>query len=130
MNPRVRVVDLQSQILLQIAGRLQSAFLACNRGPQICHVGKKTSLHLNQVFDSLYGLNRRYLVRSCLFTCAIHFAKQPLALSLCIRTLSVQFGYPNTRGRLDLFKIEDGKIRRIEGVSVFLPYYIRSLWND
>ncbi|HTR00988.1 MAG TPA: hypothetical protein VMH83_13400 [Candidatus Acidoferrum sp.] len=46
------------------------------------------------------------------------------------KPLSVQFGYPNTRGRLDLFKIDDGRIKRIEGVSVFLPYYIRSLWSE
>lgn len=38
--------------------------------------------------------------------------------------------YPNTRGRLDLFKIVDGEIVRIDGVSVFLPYYIHSLWED
>ncbi len=37
--------------------------------------------------------------------------------------------YPNTRGRVDLFKIVDGEIVRIEGVSVFLPYYIHSLWD-
>jgi hypothetical protein len=38
--------------------------------------------------------------------------------------------YPNTRGRLDLFKIVDGNITRIDGVSVFLPYYIHSLWEE
>jgi hypothetical protein len=38
--------------------------------------------------------------------------------------------YPNTRGRLDLFKIVDGEIVRIDGVSAFLPYYIHSLWDD
>ena len=42
----------------------------------------------------------------------------------------VDVRYPNTRGRLDLFKIVDGEIVRIDGVSVFLPYYIHSLWND
>ena len=38
--------------------------------------------------------------------------------------------YPNTRGRMDLFKIVDGAITRIDGVSVFLPYYIHSLWDE
>jgi hypothetical protein len=38
--------------------------------------------------------------------------------------------YPNTRGRMDLFKIVDGNIVRIDGVSVFLPYYIHSLWEE
>lgn len=44
--------------------------------------------------------------------------------------LAVEVEYPNSRGRLDLFKISDGKIAAIEGVSVFLPYYIHSLWLD
>lgn len=43
--------------------------------------------------------------------------------------LKVEVEYPNTRGRLDLFKIVDGEIARIDGVSVFLPYYIQSLWD-
>ncbi|HEY0963816.1 MAG TPA: hypothetical protein VGE69_15810 [Pseudomonadales bacterium] len=38
--------------------------------------------------------------------------------------------YPNTRGRMDLFKVVDGAITRIDGVSVFLPYYIHSLWEE
>ncbi len=42
----------------------------------------------------------------------------------------VDVRYPNTRGRLDLFKIVDGNIVRIDGVSVFLPYYIHSLWEE
>lgn len=46
------------------------------------------------------------------------------------KALNVQVPYPNTRGRLDIFKIDDGKIKRIEGVSVLLPYYIRTLWNE
>jgi hypothetical protein len=46
------------------------------------------------------------------------------------KPLSVQVPYPNTRGRLDIVKVEDGKIVRIEGVSVFLPYYIHSLWSE
>lgn len=46
------------------------------------------------------------------------------------KPLAVQVEYPNSRGKLDLFKIVDGKIARIEGVSVFLPYFIHSLWRD
>jgi hypothetical protein len=42
----------------------------------------------------------------------------------------VDVRYPNTRGRMDLFKIVDGNITRIDGVSVFLPYYIHSLWEE
>lgn len=42
----------------------------------------------------------------------------------------VDVRYPNTRGRMDLFKIVDGEIARIDGVSVFLPYYIHSLWEE
>lgn len=44
--------------------------------------------------------------------------------------LKVEVPYPSTRGRLELFKIEDGAISRIDGVSVFLPYYIHSLWAE
>lgn len=50
--------------------------------------------------------------------------------SLDGKTLGIQVPYPNARGRLELFKIEDGKIMRIEGVSVLLPYYIHSLWDE
>ncbi|MES2624683.1 MAG: hypothetical protein V4628_05365 [Pseudomonadota bacterium] len=46
------------------------------------------------------------------------------------KTHDVDVRYPNTRGRLDLFKIVDGEIVRIDGVSVFLPYYIHSLWDE
>ncbi len=46
------------------------------------------------------------------------------------KELDVDVRYPNTRGRLDLFKIVDGNIVRIDGVSVFLPYYIHSLWEE
>lgn len=46
------------------------------------------------------------------------------------KTHDIDVRYPNTRGRADLFKIVDGEIVRIEGVSVFLPYYIHSLWDN
>jgi hypothetical protein len=46
------------------------------------------------------------------------------------KPLSVQVPYPNTRGRLDIVKVEDGKIVKSEGISVFLPYYIHSLWSE
>lgn len=43
--------------------------------------------------------------------------------------LKVEVEYPNARGLFELFKIRDGAIERIEGVSVFLPYYIHNLWE-
>lgn len=43
--------------------------------------------------------------------------------------LKVEVPYPNTHGRLELFKIVNGEITRVEGVSTFLPYYIHSLWQ-
>jgi hypothetical protein len=46
------------------------------------------------------------------------------------QALSVEVEYPNSRGMLELFKISDGAIQRMEGISVFLPYYIHSLWQD
>lgn len=46
------------------------------------------------------------------------------------KALAVQVEYPNSRGKLDVFKIVDGEISRIDGVSVFLPYYIHSLWTE
>ena len=42
------------------------------------------------------------------------------------RNISVE--YPNTHGVLELFKIEDGKISRIEGVSSFQPYLMPTQW--
>jgi hypothetical protein len=45
------------------------------------------------------------------------------------QSLKVDVEYPNSRGMLELFKVVDGKIARIEGVSVFLPYYIHDLWQ-
>lgn len=43
--------------------------------------------------------------------------------------LNVEVEYPNSRGMLEVFKITDGEISHIEGISVFLPYYIQSLWD-
>lgn len=44
--------------------------------------------------------------------------------------LKVEVEYPNTHGRLELFKIVNGEITEVDGVSVFLPYYIHSLWAE
>lgn len=49
--------------------------------------------------------------------------------SLDGQALHVEVEYPNSRGMLELFKIVDGEITHIEGISVFLPYYIQSLWD-
>lgn len=43
--------------------------------------------------------------------------------------LKIDVEYPNSRGMLEFIKIVDGKIAHIEGVSVFLPYYIHDLWQ-
>ena len=43
--------------------------------------------------------------------------------------LKVDIEYPNSRGMLEIFKIIDGDVARIEGISVFLPYYMHDLWN-
>ncbi|MDT8399905.1 MAG: hypothetical protein RQ899_14965, partial [Pseudomonadales bacterium] len=32
--------------------------------------------------------------------------------------------YPYTLGQLEIFRIVDGRISRIEGLSAFLPYYM------
>lgn len=45
------------------------------------------------------------------------------------QSLKVDIEYPNSRGLLEIFKIVDGEIARIEGISVFLPYYIQDLWK-
>ncbi len=45
------------------------------------------------------------------------------------KLLKVDVEYPNSRGMLEVFKVVDGEISRIEGVSVFLPYYIHDLWQ-
>lgn len=37
--------------------------------------------------------------------------------------------YPNTLGLMEVFKIIDGKIVRIEGVQSFLPYFMKTRWG-
>ena len=37
--------------------------------------------------------------------------------------------YPNTHGLLELFKIDDGEITRIEGVTSFQPYLMPTQWD-
>jgi hypothetical protein len=43
------------------------------------------------------------------------------------RTIPVE--YPNTHGVLELFKIEDGEISRVEGVTSFQPYLMPTQWD-
>lgn len=38
--------------------------------------------------------------------------------------------FPHSRGTMDMFKIRDGRITRIETLSNFLPYYMPSPWMD
>lgn len=37
--------------------------------------------------------------------------------------------YPNTLGLMEVFKIVDGKIVRIEGVQALLPYFMKTRWG-
>jgi hypothetical protein len=59
-----------------------------------------------------------------------HLRQDLAAFAPVGKPLAVQVEYPNSRGKLDLFKIVDGKISHIDGVSVFLPYHINSLWQQ
>jgi hypothetical protein len=42
---------------------------------------------------------------------------------------SVSIKYPYSQGVVDFFKIENGRITRIEGVSAFMPYAMPSPWK-
>jgi len=44
------------------------------------------------------------------------------------RTRSVPVEYPNSHAVVELFKIEDGMITRIEGVTAFQPYLMPTRW--
>ena len=44
------------------------------------------------------------------------------------RARKIPVEYPNTYGVLELFKIEDGAITRVEGVTTFQPYLMPSRW--
>ncbi len=46
------------------------------------------------------------------------------------QTLTEESAYPYARGKLEIFKIVDGEIARVEGVSTFLPYYMNSVWAE
>ncbi len=41
---------------------------------------------------------------------------------------SVPVEYPNTHGVLEIFKVDDGEVRRIEGVTAFQPYLMPTIW--
>lgn len=41
---------------------------------------------------------------------------------------SVDIEYPNTHSVLELFKIRDGRIVRVEGVAAFQPYLMPTIW--
>jgi hypothetical protein len=42
---------------------------------------------------------------------------------------SVSIKYPYSQGVVDFFKIENGRITRVEGVSAFMPYSMPSPWR-
>lgn len=41
---------------------------------------------------------------------------------------SVPVEYPNSHGVLEIFKIDDGEVTRIEGITAFLPYLMPTIW--
>jgi hypothetical protein len=43
-------------------------------------------------------------------------------------TRKIPIEYPNTHSVLEVFKIEDGRITRIEGVTAFQPYLMPTKW--
>jgi hypothetical protein len=45
------------------------------------------------------------------------------------RTRSVDIRYPYTQGVVDVFRIENGRIARVEGVSAFMPYGMPPAWE-
>jgi hypothetical protein len=42
---------------------------------------------------------------------------------------SLDIKYPHSRSVVEFFKIEGGKIARVEGVSAFVPYSMPSAWE-
>lgn len=46
------------------------------------------------------------------------------------RELSIPVEYPNSHRVLELLKIRDGSLERVEGFAVFQPYLMPSLWNE
>lgn len=46
------------------------------------------------------------------------------------RARKIALEYPHTHGVLELFKIEDGAISRVEGVTTFQPYLMPTIWRD
>lgn len=45
------------------------------------------------------------------------------------QSLKIPIEYPNTHAVLEIFKIEGGEIRRIEGVTAFQPYLMPTRWS-
>ncbi len=41
---------------------------------------------------------------------------------------SIPVEYPNSHGVVEIFKVDDGEVRRIEGVTAFLPYLMPTIW--
>ena len=46
------------------------------------------------------------------------------------KTHPTEVKYPNTLGLVELFKIRDGKIYRIESIYSYLPYFMSSQWLE
>ena len=57
-----------------------------------------------------------------------HAARYVSYQTLDGRERQIPIEYPNTHGLLELFKIDDGEITRIEGVTSFQPYLMPTQW--
>jgi hypothetical protein len=57
-----------------------------------------------------------------------HAARDAQYRTLDGKTRNIPVEYPNSHSVLELFKIEAGKIRRIEGVTAFQPYLMPTQW--
>ncbi|MBN1240862.1 MAG: hypothetical protein JXB36_20350 [Gammaproteobacteria bacterium] len=44
--------------------------------------------------------------------------------------LKIPVEYPNSHRVVELFKLRDGAVERVEGIAVFQPYLMPSLWSD
>jgi len=44
-------------------------------------------------------------------------------------TREIDKAFPHSRGALDIFKIRDGRIARVESVSTYLPYFMPKPWH-
>jgi hypothetical protein len=58
-----------------------------------------------------------------------HAAREAEHRTLDGRTFELAVEYPSSHRVMELFKIRDGAIERVEGFAVFQPYLMPSLWE-